>query len=68
MTHIVILAIAFYHELNYIGLKVLWVSYERGRTTVWLPIHDYVAKLGTSKSKSLLFFHALSGCDTVSAL
>ena len=64
---IVILAIAFYHELNSFGLQELWVSYGKGRTTVWLPIHKYSKKLGTSKSKSLLFFHSFSGCDTVSA-
>ena len=64
---IVILATAFYHELNNIGLKELWVSYGRGRTTVWLPIHKYAKKLGAPKSKALLFFHAFSGCDTVSA-
>ena len=64
---IIILAIAFFHELCSIGLNELWVSFGKGRATVWLPIHDYAAKLGTSKSKSLLFFHALSGCDTVSA-
>ena len=64
---IIILAIAFFHELCSIGLNELWVSFGKGCATVWLPIHDYAAKLGTSKSKSLLFFHALSGCDTVSA-
>ena len=64
---IIILAIAFFNELFDIGLYELWVSFGRGRATVWFPIHDYATKLGTSKSKSLLFFHALSGCDTVSA-
>ena len=47
-------------------MNELWVSFGRGRATVWFPINDY-AKLGISKSKSLLFLHALSGYDTVSA-
>ena len=66
-TDIIVLAIAFFHELCEMGLNELWVSFGRGRDTVWFPIHNYAKNLGPSKSKALLFFHALSGCDTVSA-
>ena len=64
---IIILAIALYNELSEMGLNQLWVSYGRGRGLVWFPIHRYANYLGISKSKSLLFFHSISGCDTVSA-
>ena len=64
---IIILEIAFFNELCSIGLNEFWVSFGKGCATVWLPKHDFAEWLGTSKSKSLLFFHALSGCDTVSA-
>ena len=49
------------------GLRELWVAFGKGRDTVWYPIHKYANHLGQRKSKALLFFHALSGCDTVSA-
>ena len=33
----------------------------------WLPIHDIAKCIGPDKTHGLLFFHAFSGCDIVSA-
>ena len=66
-TDIFVLATAFFHQLSEIGLKELWVSFGKGRATAWYPIHEYAKNIGPSKSKVFLFFHALSGCDIVSA-
>ena len=65
-TDIVILATAFFKELEIKGLQKLWVSFGIGRNRRWIPIHDLSISLGPSKCKGLLFFHALSGCDNVS--
>jgi uncharacterized ParB-like nuclease family protein len=37
-----------------------------GKDLRWIPIHDIVRSLGP-RSKALPFFHAFTGCDTVSA-
>ena len=55
-TDIIILAIAFFHELCSLGLSELWVSFGRGKSTVWYPIHIYANNIGVFKSKALLFF------------
>ena len=65
-TDIIILAVAFFEELSLLGLKTLWVSFGVGKNRRWFPIHNLYRYLGHSKSKGLLFFHALSGCDIVS--
>jgi hypothetical protein len=33
----------------------------------WIPIHDISPSIGPEKSKGLLFVHAFTGCDVVSA-
>ena len=66
-TDIIVIAISLFHELNELGLEELWVSFGRGRTKLWYPIHRMAKHLGPMKSKALLFFHSISGCDIVSA-
>ena len=63
---IVILSIAFFEKLKTLGLEKLWVSFGTSKNRRWFPIHDLTTRLGPNKSKGLLFFHAFSGCDTVS--
>ena len=63
---IIVLSIAFFAELKTLGLNKLWVSFGIAKKRRWLPIHDLAASLGPKESKSLLYFHAFSGCDTVS--
>ena len=43
------------------------MSLGMGKTKSWYPIHELAELLEPSRSKGLFFFHALSGCDTVSA-
>ncbi len=33
----------------------------------WIPIHDFYLSLGQQKCEGILFFHAFTGCDIVSA-
>ena len=65
-TDIIVLARAFFEELEILGLEILWVSFGIGRNRRWFLIHDMSMSLGSSKSKGLLFFLAFSGCGTVS--
>ena len=62
---VVVLAIAFFDQLN---LSQLWIGFGSGKKYRDVPVHDLHSKLGTSRSRALALFHALSGCDTTSQL
>ena len=46
---------------------MIWVEFGQGQSVRWLPIHDMVVNLSPEKSSGMLFFHAFTGCDVVSA-
>ena len=62
-TDVVVIGVSVFDDL---GLEQLWITFGKGKDMRWLPIHTIVAKLGP-RSKALPFFHAFTGCDTVSA-
>ncbi|ELU07992.1 hypothetical protein CAPTEDRAFT_216620 [Capitella teleta] len=45
----------------------LWIAFGSGRNFRHLPVHEIVNCLGFSRCSSLPLFHAMTGCDTVSA-
>ena len=45
----------------------LWVAFGRGTRRRYIPCHLIARQLGEEASNALLFMHALTGCDTVSA-
>ena len=45
----------------------VWIVFGHGNKLRYIPCHRIENKLGTDASCELLFFHAVSGCDTVSA-
>ena len=45
----------------------LWVAFGHGTRRRYIPCHLIARQLGEEASKALLFMHALTGCDTVSA-
>ena len=62
-TDVFILAITFEHRLE---LEKLWVAFGVGKNLRYLPIHKIASSLTTLQCEGLPFFHALTGCDTVS--
>lgn len=62
-TDVVILAIAFVHKLE---VEELWVAFGVGKHLRYLPIHKIASSLTTQQCEGLPFFHAVTGCDTVS--
>ena len=62
-TDVVVIGVSVFDDL---GLEQLWITFRKGKDMRWLPIHTILAKLGP-RSKTLPFFHAFTGCDTVSA-
>ena len=45
----------------------IWVAFGHGNKLRYIPCHLIASELGKDASCGLLFFHAVSGCDTVSA-
>lgn len=66
-TDILVVAVNVFATLHNAGLERLWVEFGQGQSIRWLPIHDMVVNLGPEKSSGMLFFHAFTGCDVVSA-
>ena len=66
-TDILVVAVSNFAILQDAGLEMLWIEFGHGHSIRWLPIHDMVLNLGPEKSKSMMFFHAFTGCDVVSA-
>ena len=48
-------------------LHDIWVDFGHGKIFRYISAHSIAAALGTERSRGLLFLHAFSGCDTVSA-
>ena len=62
-TDVVVIGVVVFDDLN---MDHLWMTFGKGKYLRWIPIHDIVRSLGP-RSKALPFFHAFTGCDTVSA-
>jgi hypothetical protein len=63
-TDVVVLCVSFFTRLS---CQQLWVAFGVGKHFRYIPIHELVHALGPLKSLALAFFHAFTGCDTVSA-
>ena len=62
-TDVVVLAVTAAQSLT---LKI-WLAFGTGKSLRYIPAHDIATALGPAKSMALPMFHALTGCDTVSA-
>ena len=49
-----------------LDVEQLWVEFGAGQHRRWLAIHKHARLLGEETCRALLFWHALTGCDTVS--
>ncbi|XP_063958716.1 uncharacterized protein LOC135154779 [Lytechinus pictus] len=64
-TDVVVLAIAMASKMDGVAL---WLAFGHGRILRYIAAHTISRKLGLERSWGLLFLHAVTGCDTVSAL
>jgi len=62
-TDVVVIAVAKFLQ---IGLEELWVAFGTGKNYRHIEVHQIVSRIGGEKSQELAFFHAFTGCDTVS--
>jgi hypothetical protein len=63
-TDVVILAVTAAERLD---IDELWVAFGTGKNFRFLAVHEMAVALGPNKCRGLPFFHALTGCDTVSS-
>ncbi|KAJ8340119.1 hypothetical protein SKAU_G00347520 [Synaphobranchus kaupii] len=66
-TDILVIALSIFPSLQDLGLQKLWVAFGHGQSLRWIGVHDLYCYIGPEKTKGILFFHAFTGCDTVSA-
>jgi hypothetical protein len=63
-TDVVVLAVAVCHQIE---VEELWICFGTGKNLRYIAAHGIADALGATKSKSLLGFHALTGCDQTSS-
>lgn len=66
-TDVVVIAVAVMPCLHDLGLDFMWVTFGNGAKVRWIPVHELVNAIGLLRSSAILFFHAFTGCDTISA-
>ena len=64
-TGVVVLAIALTHSLP--STSEMFIAFGFGKGFRYIPVRDIASSLGREKSLALPVFHAVTGCDTVSA-
>ena len=62
-TDVVVLAVMAAQRLD---IDELWVAFVIGRSFRFIAVHEIAETLGPDKCQALPFFHAFTGCDTVS--
>jgi hypothetical protein len=63
-TDVVLLAVANVHKMT---IDKLWISFGAGTHLRYIPAHSIATVLGPDRCEALPFFHAVTGCDTVSS-
>eukprot|EP00745_Piridium_sociabile_P026562 TRINITY_DN4240_c0_g2_i9.p1 TRINITY_DN4240_c0_g2~~TRINITY_DN4240_c0_g2_i9.p1 ORF type:complete len:1084 (-),score=281.98 TRINITY_DN4240_c0_g2_i9:490-3741(-) len=67
-TDVLVIAVSVLPHLQEIGLQQLWIAFGQGQNLRWIPVHDLCnISLALEKRRGILFFHAFTGCDVVSA-
>ena len=66
-TDVLVIAVNVFPMLCELGIEKLWIAFGQGANHRWIPVHDVCREIGLEKSKGILFFHAFTGCDVVSA-
>lgn len=68
-TDVVVILVGKFKQLKEVnGNLDVWVAFGMGKTFSFININELCRSLGEKKSCCLPLFHAISGCDTTSAL
>ena len=56
-----------FETLQSMALQQMWLKFGQGKRLWWIGIHDLYNNIDQEKAKDMLFFHAFTYCDVVSA-
>jgi len=62
---VVIIALDAFNRLGH-DIEQLWIDFGVGKSRRYLPVHTMATNIHANVSESILYFHAFTGCDTVS--
>lgn len=66
-TDVLVIAVNTFPHLQELGLQKMWIGFGQGCHLKYIPIHELFLILSPEKASGILFFHAFTGCDIVSA-
>ena len=66
-TEVLAIAVSVLPSLQQSGLQQLWVSFGEGNNLRWILVHELCRTVGLAKTIQILFFHAFTVCDVISA-
>ena len=66
-TDIVVIAVSVLPQLQDIGVETLWTAFGHGVGMKWIPIHELLTAVESARASEIMYFHAFTGCDVVSA-
>ena len=53
--------------LQQLSLEKMWIVFGQATDFRWIPVDDIADVIGPERARWILFFHAFTGCDVVSA-
>ncbi len=63
----VVIAVSVLPSLQQLGLQRMWIDSGQGASARWIPVHELLSGIGPEKARGILYVHAFTGCDAVSA-
>ena len=66
-TDVLVTGLSMFPILQGLGLEKLWLTFGQGQSLRWIGIHNLYNNVGAEMAKGMLFKHAFTGCDVVSA-
>ena len=66
-TDFVVIAVSLLPQLQEIGVENLWSALVHGVGMKGIPIHELLNIIGPTRASGIIYFHAFTGCDVVSA-
>ena len=64
---VIIIAVSILPSLQQLGLQSMWIDFGQGASARWIPVHELLSAIGPEKTSGILYFHAFTGYDFMSA-
>ena len=64
---VLVITVSVPPALQEFGLQKLWITFGQEWNLGWIPVHNLNPSFGSEITRRILFFHASTGCNVVSA-